>query len=226
MDVAKQIADTKKPSIDRSFFIDVIMQYYGTFYRCFCQTLSKLSLLNLSLLFLSHPVYAGIITFNTEISEYATTIELIEEHSNVNKLVTEIITGPQSIKQKALQKLGKLASASNEKAALALGMVFWDGKYVERDTDKAYFWMLKAAFLGNSTAQFNVAAILSERMNQESKYGALCWLIKSIHSGYDGLSVFDNFSLNFELKEVALAERFALSEKTTCTEFMSGFDKK
>jgi TPR repeat protein len=50
----------------------------------------------------------------------------------------------------------------DDEAQFYLGLMYYNGEYVEKDMDEAYRWWLKAARAGNSDASFRLDTIASK----------------------------------------------------------------
>ncbi|WP_447888963.1 tetratricopeptide repeat protein [Serratia fonticola] len=96
-------------------------------------------------------------------------------------LFSDVYAGSDSTLSKlAISELQQKAEQGNVQAQYLLGRRYLEAKGVERDHEKGYFWIKKAAEKNNADAQYDIA---SDYENQRDINNALIWYKKSAHNG-------------------------------------------
>lgn len=87
--------------------------------------------------------------------------------------------------EEAFNLYKKLANKGNSIAQNSLGMMYGQGKGIEKNESKAFEWHLKSAEQGLPTAQNNVGYCYENGFGTyEDKYEAFEWYLKSAKQGY------------------------------------------
>ncbi|MBO7458674.1 MAG: SEL1-like repeat protein [Paludibacteraceae bacterium] len=100
--------------------------------------------------------------------------------------------------EKNLEKLTKAAERENSQAMLTLGSMYYWGKGIEPDTEKAIFWLKRAADTGSHSACLNLAHVYyklgdTEENNQLAwKYYYEAYMYDSKNALFLGRMIFDN----------------------------------
>ncbi len=72
-------------------------------------------------------------------------------------------------------------------AQFALGACFYEGKGVEKDTDKAFYWYRKAAYQELAEAQYFLGMSYYSGLGvEQDNTQAIKWLEKALENGLDG----------------------------------------
>lgn len=72
-------------------------------------------------------------------------------------------------------------------AQFALGVCFYEGKGVEKDTDKAFYWYRKAAYQELAEAQYFLGMSYYSGLGvEQDNTQAIKWLEKALENGLDG----------------------------------------
>ena len=93
--------------------------------------------------------------------------------------------------EKALKFLTLAADGGDAMSQFLLGHMYGAGRGVERDSDKAFQWFLKAAEQGVPEAMYNVARFLLLSSDAEKKAEGRQWMIRSANAGYDAAQEYD-----------------------------------
>jgi hypothetical protein len=144
---------------------------------------------------------------------YPAKVEPPEEEA-IRKLILLVVAGDVSQRETWLSRLEQAAEHYDSSTGyLILGMIFNDEIYAERNLNKSAMYFKRSAELGVPVAQYNVGALLAE---QGEKYEAMCWLMKAIYGGYDGISSFDEFTREFSIEEVTRIEEAVAAGDEPC----------
>ena len=93
--------------------------------------------------------------------------------------------------EKALKFLTIAAEGGDAISQFLLGHMYGAGRGVERDSDMAFKWFLKAAEQGVPEAMYNVARVLLLSSDAEKKAEGRAWMIRSANAGYDAAQEYD-----------------------------------
>ena len=93
--------------------------------------------------------------------------------------------------EKALKYLTIASEGGDAISQFLLGFMYGSGRGVERNSDKAFEWFLKAAEQGVPEAMYNVARILLLSPDAEKQAEGKQWMIRSANAGYDAAQEYD-----------------------------------
>ena len=98
---------------------------------------------------------------------------------------------------KALKIWSKEVHQGKKEAAYNLGLLYFFGKGVKKDLQLAYEYCEKAAFMGSSRAQNNLAFMLTEGLGTSKNYVAsYAWALIAIENGYNSQKIKENASMH------------------------------
>ena len=93
--------------------------------------------------------------------------------------------------EKALKFLTIASEGGDATSQFLLGFMYGSGRGVERNSDKAFEWFLKAAEQGVPEAMYNVARFLLLSPDAEKQAEGKQWMIRSANAGYDAAQEYD-----------------------------------
>ena len=93
--------------------------------------------------------------------------------------------------EKALKFLTLASEGGDAMSQFLLGFMYGSGRGVERNSDKAFEWFLKAAEQGVPEAMYNVARFLLLSPDAEKQAEGKQWMIRSANAGYDAAQEYD-----------------------------------
>ena len=93
--------------------------------------------------------------------------------------------------EKALKFLTLAAEGGHAVSQFLLGHMYGAGRGVERDSDIAFQWFLKASEQGIPEAMYNVGRFLLLSSDAEKKAEGKQWMIRSANAGYDAAQEYD-----------------------------------
>ena len=93
--------------------------------------------------------------------------------------------------EKALKYLTLASEGGDATSQFLLGFMYGSGRGVERNSDKAFEWFLKAAEQGVPEAMYNVARFLLLSPDAEKQAEGRQWMIRSANAGYDAAQEYD-----------------------------------
>ena len=100
-------------------------------------------------------------------------------------LALVLLCTPVMAKGEDLSQLIRLANQGNAQAQSNLGVMYYEGKGVRQDYQKAVEWYTKAANQGNAHAQYNLGVMYDEGKGVRQDYQkAVEWFTKAANQGF------------------------------------------